>query len=266
MMIQIIRRRATGAQRSRGFLFSALCTVALVASACGTKDAPGPLEPTGPVGRVRYVNLITDTTRGRVNAILEDLPFGVNLTHGGTTPASLPAPATAFYAAIYAGERELVLKRTIDTSVTVATIPFTITANQDRTIYSTGGAGASPVTFFITTDENTAPAATEVRFRIVNMSDISLDVFITAAGADLATTTPAVTALAVQGISAYITLPAGSYRVRMVPAGTPAASRSANVVIDIANAAYAGGTARTFVAATSATGGTPRKGIVLSDR
>ena len=265
-MITQMTRRVEAAGRGRGILFGALWAASLISSACSTKDAPGPLEPTGPVGRVRYVNLITDTTRGRVNAILEGLPFGVNLTHGTTTPASLPAPANAFYAPIYAGQRELVLRRTIDTSVIVSTIPFTIVANQDRTIYSTGGAGATPVVFFITTDDNTAAAATDNRFRVVNMSDIALDVFITAAGADLSTATPSVAALAVQGISAYLTMPAGNYRVRMVPAGTAPGARAANVVIDIGGATYAGGAARTFVAATSATGGTPRKGIVLGDR
>ncbi|MFY7948034.1 MAG: hypothetical protein ACOVRP_02365, partial [Gemmatimonas sp.] len=48
-------------------------------AACGTTDAAAPFAPTGPTGRVRFVNVITDTTRGRVNAILEGLPFGVNL-------------------------------------------------------------------------------------------------------------------------------------------------------------------------------------------
>jgi hypothetical protein len=240
--------------------------LSILAAACGTKDADGPLQPNAPFGRVRYVNLNTDTTRGRVNAILEGLPFGVNLTNGMATPASLPAPATAFYSPIYAGSRTLVLKRTIDTSVTVATIPFTVTANADQTIYSTGGAGATPVVPVIIADDNTAPAATEVRFRIVNMSDIALDVFITANNADLSAATPTVAALAVQTASSYITLPAGSYQIRMVPAGTAAGARAANVVITVANAAYAGGTGRTIVATTSTTGGLPRRGIVLGDR
>ena len=251
-------------RRSGAWVFAALLSI--VAAACGTDDAAGPIQPSGPFGRIRYVNLITDTTRGRVNAILEGMPFGVNLTNGMSTPASLPAPATALYSPIYTGSRTLVLKRTIDTSVTVATIPFTVTASQDQTIYSIGGAGATPVVPVITVDDNTAPAATEVRFRIVNMSDIALDVFITANNADLSAATPAVAGLAVQAASAYITLPAGSYQIRMVPAGTAAGARPANVVITVANAVYAGGSARTIVAATSTTGGTPRRGIVLSDR
>src|SRR6185503_5299359 len=100
----------------------------LVAAACGTKDAPDPLQPTGPTGRIRFVNLITDPSRNPVNAILEGIPFGVNLAYTGTTPASLPSPATANFSAILEGARTLVLKKTADTNVVVATLNITIGA------------------------------------------------------------------------------------------------------------------------------------------
>src|SRR3954470_20912672 len=94
----------------------AIIAAGVALAACGTKDAPDPLSPAGPTGRVRFVNVITDTTRGRVNAILEGVPFGVNLTYTLTTPATLPAPNTAPYAPILTGSRTLVLKRTADTT------------------------------------------------------------------------------------------------------------------------------------------------------
>lgn len=251
----------------RRLQWAVIAAIAAAAVACSTKDAPGPIGPTGPVGRVRFVNLIIDPADVPVNAILEGLAFGVNLAHGATTPASLPAPAAAFYSPIYVGARTLVLKRTGDTSVTVATINFTVAEDVDQTIYATGGAGAAAVVPFITTDVNPVPAATEVRFRVVNMTAGAIDVFFTATGADLATATPAVTVPA-QTASAYFPLPPSGYQIRTVPAGTPAAGRTAAVNLTIAAPAtpYAGGTARTIVVATSATGGTPLKGIVLGDR
>src|SRR4051812_37060778 len=91
-------------------------TACIAGAACGTKEAPGPLEPTGPTGRVRFVDMITDTSRGRVNAILEGIPFGVNLIYGQSTPATLPSPSTANYLAILAGSRTMLLKRTADTT------------------------------------------------------------------------------------------------------------------------------------------------------
>src|SRR5687768_2250605 len=115
-----------------------VAALALVAAGCGTKDAAGPLQ-SGPQGRVRFVNLITDPARNPVNAVLENVPFGVNLGYGGTTPSSLPAPATANYSAILAGDRTLVLERTANPTIEVATLTFTIMEGADHTVYAQGG-------------------------------------------------------------------------------------------------------------------------------
>ena len=174
-------------------------------SACSTEDAPGPLLPGGPVGRIRFVNLINDPARLPVNAILEGLPFGVNLAYGGTTPASLAAPNTAHYAQILTGARTLELERTADPSVTVATIAIAMT-EEDRTVYATGGNAGGAVTNVQTVDDNTAPAAGQVRFRVVNLAPAAdpVDVFITAAGADLSTAQPTFANLAVNAASGYV--------------------------------------------------------------
>jgi hypothetical protein len=105
----------------RNLQIIATLAVGVTAAACGTKDAPSPLAPSGPTGRVRFVNMITDTTRGRVNAILEGVPFGVNLTYGQSTPATLPAPSTANYSAILAGNVQC-LEAHRDTTNVVATV------------------------------------------------------------------------------------------------------------------------------------------------
>ena len=242
--------------------------LALVAAACGTTDAADPLQPTGSTGRVRFVNVITDTTRGRVNAILEGVPFGVNLTYTLTTPATLAAPNTANYAAVLSGTRSLVLKRTADTTVTVATLSFTVGASEDRTVYAIGGAAASPVTAFVTTDTNSTPAAGQVRVRLVHLAPTAgtVDVFVTAPGADLAAATPTLSGVAYRGASGYLTIPAGTYQIRVVPAGTAAAARAANVAINVASLALPALGNRTIVAADNATGGAPMRAFVLTDR
>jgi len=120
-----------------------VAALAFVAAACGTKEAPGPLDPTGPTGRVRFVNLINDPARIPVNAILEGLPFGVNLGYGGTTPATLPSPSNATYSPILTGARNLVLKKTADTTLIVGTLSLDIAENTDYTVYATGGVGGA---------------------------------------------------------------------------------------------------------------------------
>jgi Domain of unknown function (DUF4397) len=254
-----VRPRATRAA------FGALL---IVASACGTKEATGPLEPSGPTGRVRFVNVITDAARNPVNAILESIPFGVNLTYATSTPATLPAPSAANYAAILTGNRTLVLKRTADTSVTVATIGFTVADGQDLSVYAIGGAGGSAVTSFVTTDVNTAATSAQTRLRFVQLSPTAgaVDVFITAPGADLAAATPNLTSVAYQGVSPYFTVAPGTYQIRAVPAGTAPANRAASVTINVASVAFAGATGRTIVAADNNVGGAPLRAFVLSDQ
>jgi hypothetical protein len=237
-------------------------------AACGTADAPTSFAPGGDQGRVRFVNVITDTTRGRVNAILERLPFGVNLTYTQATPITLPAPNTALYSPILAGTRSLELVRTASTGTNVATFPLTIAANTDYTVYGTGGTGGSAITAFTTTDDNAAPSAGQVRVRVVHLSPSAgaVDIFVTAPGADLATATPTLANVAVRTASSYLAVPAGTYQVRVVPAGTPAAGRAAAVAINVASLALPAGGVRTIVAADNNIGGAPLRAFVLTDR
>ena len=233
---------------------------------CGTQDAASPLV-SGPQGRVRFVNLVTDPARVPVNVILEGVPFGVNLAYAAATPPALPAPSTALYSAILAGARTLVVKRTADTTVTLTTVNFTVTAGEDYTVYATGGTGGGTVNSFTTTDVNTVPASTDTRWRVVNLSPTTgaVDVFLTATGADLTGATPDAANVAVQG-NAYFAKVAGTYQIRMVPAGTAPAARNGAVVITVAAAAYPGGAGRTIVAADNAAGAGAARGAVLTDR
>lgn len=240
----------------------------VAATACGTKEAPAGLDPTGPTGRVRFVTLITDTTRGRVNAILEGVPFGVNMTYGSATPAGLAAPSTANYASIYTGSRTLVLKRTADTTNIVSTITFTVADGKDYSIYALGGAGGSAITSLVTTDDNPVAAANQTRLRIVNLSPAagSVDVFLTAAGADLTTVTPIVSGLGYQAASTYALPAPGTYVLRTVPVGTAPANRNAAVNLSLAAVTLTGATGRTIVIADRSTGGAPITGFILADR
>ena len=248
-----------------------IATLALAAVACGTKEAPGPLDP-GQTGRVRFVNLITDPARNPLNAILENVPFGVNLAYGGTTPSSLPSPATATYSSILVGDRTLLLVKTADPTNTMATLTFTIVEGDDHTVYAQGGTAGGPITGFMTTDPTPAPGAGQVAVRIVNMSPTggAMDFFVTAPGADLSTATPTAANLAYHGESPYVNLAAGTYQIRAVPAGTLAAARAASVVINFTPPAtpapFPAGSARTVVAADAAAGGSPLRAFLLPDK
>ena len=248
-----------------------VATAAVLTTACGTEDAADPLQPTGPTGRVRFVNLITDPARNPVNAILEGLPFGVGLAYTASTPSSLPAPSTAFYAPVYVGDRSLVVVRTAAPATTLVTIPVTVAADNDYTVFATGGTAGAAVTSFTVTDATTAIPAGEARIRVINMSAAAgaVDVFITAANADLGAATPAATALANRAVFAGRTVTPGAWQVRTVPAGTAPAARNAAVnttVTFTAGTALVAGQSRTIVIADAAAGGTPVRSFALSDQ
>jgi hypothetical protein len=224
----------------------AIGALVLATIACGTKEAPGPLEPTQHQGRV---------------------PFGVNLGYTASTPSSLPAPNTAIYSAIYAGNRNIVLKKTADTSVTVSSSTFNVTPGTDMTLYAWGG-GTGTVGWKITTDDNSAVASGTTRLRFVNLRLVAgdVDIFITAPNADLSTATP-VASLPSGTWTPYITTVApGTYQVRVVLSAAAPADRSANVVASISSLALASGAARTIIVADNANGGTPSTVFALTDQ
>jgi hypothetical protein len=123
------------------------------------------------------------------------------------------------------------------------------------------------VTGFTTGDSNTPIATGQTRIRVVNMSPTAgaVDVFITAANADLAAATPVATALANRAVFAGATLAPGEYSVRTVPAGTAPAARAAAVNSMVA-VTVAAGNGRTVVIADAAAGGTPLRSFALSDQ
>ncbi|MCU0619804.1 MAG: DUF4397 domain-containing protein, partial [Gemmatimonadaceae bacterium] len=177
--------------------------------------------PSGPTGRIRVVNLVTDAARVPLNAAVEGVPFGVNLAFGATAPASLPAPNTALYSAILTGPRAVVFRRTADTSVTVLSTSVTIAENRDYTVYAIGGTGGAAATAFVTTDTNTVVASTSTRVRVVHLASTAgnVDIFVTAPNADLAAATPTLSNVPFRGVSGYLTVPAATYQIRVVPAG-----------------------------------------------
>jgi hypothetical protein len=144
----------------------------------------------------------------------------------------------------------------------------------DHTVYAQGGTGGGAVTGWMTTDPTPAPGAGQVAVRIVNMSPTGgpgpLDFFVTIPNADLSTATPTAANLAFHGESPYVNLAAGTYQIRAVPAGTAAALRSTNVVINFTPPAtpapFPSGGARTIVAADAAAGGTPLRAFLLTDK
>lgn len=110
-------------------------------------------------------------------------------------------------------------------------------------------------------DDLTAPAAGNIKVRLVhgapNVSNV--DIYVTAPGANLATATPTLTSVPFQGASDYLEVPAGSYQVRVTPAG------SKTVALDTGTLTLTSGQIRTAIAVEAPGGGTPLAALLLAD-
>jgi hypothetical protein len=161
----------------------------------------------------------------------------------------------------------LVLKKTADTAVTVATLNVAITAGTDYTLYATGGTGGGAVTGFAIATGNAAIPAGQVRIKVANMSPTAgpVYVFITAPNADLSAAALTAGNVRPQVEFPGVLLAAGTYPVRTVPAGTAAGARAAAVNSTVSVTVAAGG-GRTIVIADAPSGAGPITSFVLTDQ
>jgi len=167
--------------------------------------------------------------------------------------------AASTYLQVPSGSRNLKVRATGTTTVV---IDQTATLNQGSayTVIATGRvASIAPL---VLTDDQTSPAAGNVRLRLVHASPAAgnVDIYVNAPTADITTATPTLANVAFRVASNYLEVPAGTYRVRITPAGTK------TVAIDVNNVALTAGQVRTAVAVDAPGGGAPLGAILLADR
>ena len=167
--------------------------------------------------------------------------------------------AASTYLQVPSGSRNLKVRATGTTTVV---IDQTATLNQGSayTVIATGRvASIAPL---VLTDDQTSPAAGNVRLRLVHASPEAgnVDIYVNAPTADITTATPTLANVAFRVASNYLEVPAGTYRVRITPAGTK------TVAIDVNNVALTAGQVRTAVAVDAPGGGAPLSAILLADK
>lgn len=109
-------------------------------------------------------------------------------------------------------------------------------------------------------DDRTAPAAGEVRVRVVHAHPLAggVDVYVTAPGADLAQASPTLGGVAFKDASGFLDLPEGQYQARLTPAGAK------QVVYDSGPLTLVAGQILTLVATESTGGASPVALVLLS--
>ena len=161
------------------------------------------------------------------------------------------------YLEVESGQRNIQVRPTGTTTAVITAAP-TLNEEGDYTLIALGPvASIEPL---LLTDNNALPGAGNIKVRLVHGSPTAgpVDIYVTGADADLNTTDPTLSNVAFKGVSDYLEVAAGTYRVRITPTGTK------TVAID-ATLTLAAGQIRTAVAVDAPGGGVPLGAIVLED-
>ena len=220
-----------------------LLAAALVTAGCDDDD------PTSPA----------TTAQLRVVHASPDAPAVDVLVDDATALTNVAYKASSAYLEVPAGTRNLQV-RAAGTSTTVIDADAALATGESYTVLATGRlASIAPL---VLEDDLTAPAAGNVRVRLVHASPTAgtVDIYVTAPGASIATAAPTLAGVPFRAASAYLEVPAGTYRVRVTPTGTK------TVALDVNDVALAAGQVRTAIAVDAPGGGTPLGVIVLADR
>ena len=220
-----------------------LATAALAACDDDDDEVTGP----GTSAQVRVVHASPDAPN--VDVLVDNAAALTNVAY----------KASSSYLEVQSGSRNLKVRAT-GTSTTVIDQNATLSQGAFYTVIATGRvASISPL---VLTDDQTGPAPGNVRLRLVHAAPAAaaVDIYVTAPTVDIATATPTLTSVAFRATSNYLDVPAGTYRVRITPAG------SKTVALDVNNVALTAGQVRTAVAVDAPGGGAPLGAILLADK
>ena len=199
------------------------------------------------------------TSQVRVVHASPDAPNVDVLVDNSAALTNVAYKAASSYLPVPSGARNLKVRAT-GTSTVVIDQNATLDQGSFYTVLATGRvASIAPL---VLTDDQASPASGNIRLRLVHASPTAgnVDIYVTAPTADIATATPTLANVAFRAASNYLEVPAGTYRVRITPAGTK------TVAIDVNNVALTAGQVRTAVAVDAPGGGAPLGAILLADK
>jgi hypothetical protein len=172
--------------------------------------------------------------------------------------SDVPYLGVSDYLEVPSGSRNLKVNAA-GSATTVIDADADLAEDGDYTVIASGlVSGIEPI---VLADDNTAPASGNVRVRAIHgaPSAPAVDIYVTAPGADLATATPVLTGVEFGQVGDYLEAPAGTYQIRVTPAGTK------TVVIDSGALTLASGQVRTAIAVDAVGGGAPFDLLLLED-
>ncbi len=229
----------------------------------GPGAAPITLAVTDPTGKNSQIRDVATPATVRVIHDVANAPaVSVYANNDFTTPvlASLAFPNFTSYLPIAPASSVTSAQVTLAGSPGTVLInaPLALSAGTQYSVYAVGT--AATIAPLVTTDDRRR-LATQAKLRIIHGSPSagSVDVYLTAHGAGIATATPVLTSVAFKADTGFLSVAAGSYDVTVTAAGSKTAAIGP-AAITLANRGI-----YTAVARDNAGGGAPLGLILLDD-
>lgn len=204
----------------------------------------------------------TTITEGyvRITQVASIAPLLRATVGGEVVSLSSPFPSYTKYTPVARGSALPVnfYNASADPTVILSTT-VNVTTNSNTSIFvMTKGLGLQAIVYPET--GGSLPTAGNFNLRVVHAASAapSLDVYVTAPGADLAKSKPVLTNVAFTSVSQYISIAAGTYQIRMTPVNTPG-----TVIIDSGAAEFFDGQILSSIATDGTSPGT--FGLMVTD-
>ena len=164
--------------------------------------------------------------RLRVGHFSPDAPAVDVLVNNTQVLTNVSYTQASAYLDALAGSANIQVRAT-GTTTTVINATVTLEEDTDYTVLAVNR--LAQIEPLVLEDDNTPPAAGQAKVRVVHGAPgaPAVDVYVTTTTADINTATPTLTNVPFKGVSSYLPVPAGTYRVRVTPTGTK------TVVIDV---------------------------------
>jgi hypothetical protein len=197
--------------------------------------------------------------RVRVLHASPDAPAVDVLVDGQVALTNVPYKGFSQYLTVPAGARNFKVRATSNPSLVVIDVTPTLAANTEYTVIARNL--VATIEPWLLTDDNAVPASGQIKLRLVHAAPgaPTVDIFITAPGADLSTAVPTLSDVPYAVASGYLAVPAGTYQVRICPANTT------TVAIDSGALTLTAGQIRTAVAVDAPNGGAPFGAVLMPD-
>lgn len=201
---------------------------------------------------------VTPEARVRVVHASPDAPAVDVLVDGAVVLTNVAFQDASAYLTVPAGNRTLEVRPASGGSSVISVTP-TLADGVDYTVLAAGP--LATIEPLLLVDDNTAPAAGNVKVRLVHASPTAglVDIYVTAPGADIGAMMPSLAGVDFKDASPYIAAPAGDYQVRVTAAGTK------TLALDTGALTLTAGQIRTGVAVDAPGGGLPVGAILLAD-